>query len=439
MDALCALFDAVAGIGEFLDRVEEKSQELSALVATVASVSQSVRAFACGLPPEEQNAVFNSNEVFPQLAAQMRRCDEVIARNRDRAGIEDGGGAQGQIEDLRRGERGSRLAGIRRSLGRTAAEATEALSGKLGSLGSGILKLPEDELKVIRQSSAELTRLVPQLNLALQVFALRGLKRKAEDELPARPLQEPRRMIAKDGDAAGGPGAVPLPEGPALLKLQLISDALHLAKAWAARGEALPFLTAPELRTTTTAVSTSSLESSTGKGVPPEGHLPFIFGRQELRDKIPKNFTLPANSLPGGAQQPLFRFVSRNFFRLDLPPPASAPLEEDTLELQTLCMGAPTEDLGATLAFGGGGGLGSIAPPATLASGTPLSANGLHHRSAGETRWRWVAKEEKVDLNEGDHVALLLESPPGSGNPGPTRDLVADEAVCLLGVEIQRP
>jgi len=73
MDALCTLFDAVSCVSELLGRREEKADELSALLSTVGSVSQSVRSFALELPPHEREAVFRLNPVFSDLAHQLRQ------------------------------------------------------------------------------------------------------------------------------------------------------------------------------------------------------------------------------------------------------------------------------------------------------------------------------------------------------------------------------
>merc|ERR1719401_2148630 len=105
--------------------------------------------------------------------------------------------------------------------------------------------------------------------------------------------------------------------------------------------------------------------------------------------------------------------------------------------------GAGDDCGGATLEWGDHG----VAPQqpvlaiveAPLAVATPLTAGGLHVRAAGMTRWQWMAKDKRVDIHPGDRIAILLESPPGSANPGPPRDLEAEEATCLLGIELQPP
>merc|ERR1712064_9224 len=73
--------------------------------------------------------------------------------------------------------------------------------------------------------------------------------------------------------------------------------------------------------------------------------------------------------------------------------------------------------------------------PLALASG--LSANGLHIRAKGHTHWRWTPKGAESHVREDDCIAVLLESPPGSGNPGPQEDLLSSETICILGFEVR--
>ena len=47
MEVLCTLFDTINGVGEVLNRSEEKCLELSKLVAIVGTLSQAVRHWAC--------------------------------------------------------------------------------------------------------------------------------------------------------------------------------------------------------------------------------------------------------------------------------------------------------------------------------------------------------------------------------------------------------
>merc|ERR1719401_1881649 len=106
---------------------------------------------------------------------------------------------------------------------------------------------------------------------------------------------------------------------------------------------------------------------------------------------------------------------------------------------------------GATLQFGRGDdddlsfatlGMGADGPPVIpqsepLASVTGVSQNGLHWRRCGDHRWRWTAKDVKTELREGDCIAVLLESPPGSSQCGPQKDLEEKDVTCLLGLELR--
>uniref|UniRef100_A0A7R9ZVW3 Uncharacterized protein n=1 Tax=Pyrodinium bahamense TaxID=73915 RepID=A0A7R9ZVW3_9DINO len=432
MEALCGLFDAVACVGELLGRGGEKEEELETLVGTVESVSQSVRTFAADLDASERDAVFNSNQVFPQLAKHLRQCDEVISKYRRTSSI-----SQQQLED--HGDSKPMLSSLKRGLlksTRTFNEGLEVLSGKLGSFGAGLLRLPEDELAIIRQSSLELARLVPQLNLAISVFTLRGQKRLAS---PAWTNQLPLKVSRLEAPAPGGDAAAGLSasdeaakEAAPLLRLQLVSD--HAAS----RTCTLPALTTQELRPISSA-SSSSVDSAIGTAA--EGTARLVFGRQELKDKIPKSFTLSASN--GQAPQPVSRYISRDMFVLDIQRDPPKPEQQDTMDFPTLQFGAP-EDFGPTLALGSDTTTGpttqidsAVGPSLATVSG--LSANGLHLRKAGQTVWRWASKEQREELRHGDRIALLLESPPGSCVPGPPRDLGAEEAQCLMGLELQRP
>jgi len=135
------------------------------------------------------------------------------------------------------------------------------------------------------------------------------------------------------------------------------------------------------------------------------------------------------------------RFVSRDLLLLEesstpTPSPAPSPMRmpQASIDAPTLEFGDDYEESG-TLVMGGAVAM----PPRALATAKGLCKAGLHCRSSGETLWRWMAQDKEKELHVGDHIALLLESPPGSLTPGPTRDLEAHEVTCLLGVELRLP
>eukprot|EP00931_Biecheleriopsis_adriatica_P048884 TRINITY_DN28248_c0_g1_i1.p1 TRINITY_DN28248_c0_g1~~TRINITY_DN28248_c0_g1_i1.p1 ORF type:complete len:440 (+),score=107.04 TRINITY_DN28248_c0_g1_i1:53-1321(+) len=415
METLFGLFDAFSTVGEVLARSEEKDQELSILVCTVASVNQSVRTFADGLPDEDRNYVFNSNQVFPELAKVLQKGKEVIDKHEKRQlenarveAIEDkNGGPTGGLKKL--------LTSGMRQGSRTIQEGLEALNSKIGSLGSSVFRLPEDELEVLRQANGDITRLLPQLQLAITSVALRrgsdrGTKRKADDA-----------QLEISADAAAGASKEAQARVP-LLHLQLVSDAPGVPQA------SLSALTTRELRPLSACTSSTTSLDSTKSG--DEGPLSctdgirLVFGRQELKNKVPKELEMaPAKGAP---PQPISRFVSREFLMLEVVENFEAP--------------APTQEQ-ATLAWGV---CDSQAPGDTLSEGclakaSGLTASGLHLRKCGETRWGWLSKDVKADIQKGDRIAVLLESPPGSAIPGPQKDLEADEATCLLGLELEVP
>ena len=175
METLCCPFDAVARFSDLLDRNESKIQELNALSSTISIISGAVRDFAEDLSQEERASVFASNQVFPQLVAQLQRCEQVIL-GRDQAAKEADGLAAledvlppfpppSALDDDRQqahGQGGSILASgasranavvsaVKRGLrhnSRTFNEGLEMVSGRLGSISQTFLRLPEDELKV---------------------------------------------------------------------------------------------------------------------------------------------------------------------------------------------------------------------------------------------------------------------------------------------------
>mmetsp|Transcript_64545 Transcript_64545/g.114785 ORF Transcript_64545/g.114785 Transcript_64545/m.114785 type:complete len:447 (-) Transcript_64545:41-1381(-) len=439
MEALCGLFETVSCLGDLLSRSDSKDQELCSLSNTVESISASVRAFVADMTLEERQDVFQSNKVWSDLLEQLKKCDKVIRRNLEASSQAD----LNRLEDEL--SAGTALTSFRRRLsnvttaGRAAGRETlEALSGRMGRLGS-MFRLPEDELTIIRESSKELSRLVPILQLAILAHGPRGTKRAHPGSNGRQAIQPSRpRFEALAGDAAGGPGPPPTDD----LVLQLVSDYP------AARGVELPVLRTDELRSSSTAASSTSVEtvgsaSENGTG---SGASRKVFGRQELRDKVPRQLTMIHE--PGQPPQSFSRFVSRDLFVVEVLP-ESTPTEsdpiadQDTMEMPTLVMNgisASPDSLPATLVMGGI----SQSPPRVeaarraIAMATGMARSGLHLQIAGETKWCWRDKDVAIEMCVGDRIALLLESPPGSYTPGPQRDLEADEARCLLGVEFHR-
>lgn len=318
---------------------------------------------------------------------------------------------------------------------RTFNEGLEVLSGRLGSLGN-LVHLPEDELATIREASRELERLVPLLALAIQVHNQRGQKRAySHDCLPSRAqvpklLDAPSSETLRTSQASFSLSAKEVPE----LHMQLVSD--HPS---ARSGTPLPVLNTREMRLREG--SSSSIESS------PKHHISMddrdelrvcrlSFGRLEVKDKAPVSITVTSKG--NMAPQPILRFVSRELFVLEVPAAPLAMPPCDSMGGATLQMGCEGDDLSfATLAFGSD----DIAPsaPEPLAFAIGVSQNGLHLRKAGQQRWCWIAKDVKADLREGDCIAVLLESPPGSSQCGPPKDLEEKDVTCLLGLELKRP
>merc|ERR1719440_2256604 len=152
-----------------MGRSSEKNQELATLIASVESITASVKAFAEDLLPEERDAAFYSNKVFPELLKQLKLCDEVIGKRYEAIENASAQAARALPAPAREGMVSCRTIALSclkkgfRSYGR---EALEAFSSKLGAFSS-LLRLPEDELAVIRCASGELQRLVPLLHLAI--------------------------------------------------------------------------------------------------------------------------------------------------------------------------------------------------------------------------------------------------------------------------------
>jgi hypothetical protein len=432
MDALCSIFDAVACVGEVYERSEAKEQELRNLSLTVESISQSVRAFAGALPFEEKDVVFNSNKVWPELLAQLQCCDDVLRKYQHAlqdTSMDEPGTRSIKLEDGMSAPRPV-VSALQRTVihGRSLAnEGMQALSARVGSFGSKLFKLPEGELAVIKQASSELTKLVPLLHMAM--FAGSSAQKRPNDDVSR--MMAPPPQIGRHAaitDVTGGRPRDAQEELPELC-LQLISE-------WrSVNHEQLPQMTARDLRPGTASVSSTSFNSDDYSASC------FVIGRQELRDKVPKHFTMQY----GNGQRQFTNFVSREALILEvLPPPPPLPSpSQDSQNAATLALGGGASEQAAsqTLAWGGGdvAAGGAAAFPRSLAVVWGVPACGLHIRAFGEARWRWFAKNVKTTVYPGDVIALLLESPRNSGTPGPSSDLEASQASCLLGLDIRVP
>jgi len=438
MELMCSLFDAFAGVGEVLGREEEKCAELERLVNTVGTLSQSVRLFVQDLDKQDKEEAFSSNQVFAQLVTQMQECNRIIAKHTP-------------APMLTQGEEQQKLTnGGRRSMGvaardmlkaswqkgtRTFTEGIEVFSGKLGSIGN-LLQLPEDELLVIRERSRELERLVPLLTLAIQVHSQRGQKRTISQEcLPNVPLAQVRRLLdcpSSDSFLASALSSISsalsandVPE----LHLQLFSQHPSVGS-----GTGMSVLSTREMRLRSG--SSSSIDSPKHKSIDGPALCQLSFGRLEVKNKAPPTITVTSSG--SGVAQPLLRFVSRELFVLGVAPEKPPPPESCDLDGATLAFGGGDEDLDfATLGMGGGDGPPAIPMSEPLASVTGVSQNGLHWRRCGDHRWRFLAKDVKTELREGDCIAVLLESPPGSSQCGPPKDLEEKDVTCLLGLELR--
>jgi len=456
MSALLVLFDTVVMFGDIVGRNEAKDQEIMALHARVQSISASVRAFAAGLSLEEKRTTFNANKVFPMMLEQLQICDQVISK-RFAAALKIADSSQlPPITDAQSAASSTGLVTVlsdkfikgwkqgSNALEKWGREGLEAISGKLGSAISQSMRLPEDELAVIRNASSELERLVPLLQLAVTAHSgSRGQKRPFEDAENGGDLQRRRTSVEllPGPDAAGGLG-LPAPqtndamEEEAGMVLQLVSDSPIMATI-----QALPALGVAKLRSAPSGVSTTSFESlaSVSSDASPGSKVkPLVFGRQEVHTSVPRQFTLPHGGGRNAEHVHYSRFVSRDLFVVEeLPwhPPAS-----DSLEMPTLAMGGAYTEDSDTLPLGGAAEFSQpdLAQPA-LASVKCLCKAGLHRQSASEQTWRYVSQSDVFEMRDGDHIALLLESPPGSLAPGPQRDLQVGEATMLLGVRFQKP
>jgi len=427
MDALCGLFETISTVGEVLGRSEAKDQELSCLSSTVNSISASVQTFANSLPPEERENAFNSNKIFSNLLEQMQKCAEVVY------GPQTAVHPQfkellnkPQLRQIGSGQTGGGLTKVVKGI---MTEGLEVLSGKLGGLGS-LLRLPEDELEKVREASRELQRMVPLLQLAISAYTLpRGVKRPLETDT-SRPQQHLRLQTPSARELVDIDQREDLP----VVYMQPISDL-----SWGV--DRLPELTTDMLRPASAALSSNSLDSN-------DAASRKVFGRQEVKDKLPQGCQLPLPAAAGvnngatGAMQPLFRFISRDHFALEplaLPVPQE-PAVQGSLDMDTLVFGVPDDLGGATLGFGfdqpeedphGG----PVEPELAIITG--MNANGVHVKLAGETVWRWLAKKTTCRLKANDVIGVLLESPPGSNqNAGITVDLPDEKVRCLLGLQL---
>jgi hypothetical protein len=425
--ALTSVFDTIACFGDIWSRADAKEQEVATLRTTVESISASVQAFASGLQVEEREETFYSNPVFQRLHDQVKICEDVISTRCKVLALQNSE-QQPKLEDQASPQWRDGLRGLRSLVKQKGAESIEALSGKFGSL-SAALKLPEDELEKIRRANTELQSLVPLLNLAINCHTSRGCRRRPADMkffVPdgKRPCLEAPK-IGSDGDTNSFD----------------VGWSLQLVSEWPAE---LPALSPTNLRTASS--SSVSLGSGSGDGSG-DGSEPAlsskrIFGRQELKDRLPSSFTLPCGRL----QKPFFQYVSREFCMLEekiVEVPVSEPQAKVLL----------SQDLdAATLPFDGEMPASQaetlpMVPPAPVEAvkleakiqvlAKCLSPNGLHFRAQGDSFWRWVAQGETREMCAGDCIACLLESPPGSYTQGPQKDLEAHEVRCLLGVEFR--
>lgn len=450
MEVLGSLFETVACFGAFLGRSDEKIQEMGNLIVLVESISASVKAFAGDLLPEEREDAFRSNAVFAELVKQMKLCEEVI--NKRFEAVERAAAVQARAlpapfrvstvlhSSSAVSATSSIIAGLKQGIRSWSREGVEAMSGKLGSL-SNCLQLPEDELVVMQSSSKAMRKLVPLLNLAISTHTSRGRRRISVSSSDYEPPESKRpRHALQDGQptSEGASASRPrTPEREPNFFLQLVSDSP------VARTCELPALTAFDLRPARTNLSTTSLDT-TGSGSEPSTNLSSpsmrkLFGRHELRERVPRPFMLPVQNGAQAQRQHVSRFVSRDLFLLEEKP--QPPLSPARMQVQA-SLEAPTLEFGGdpfvlddsgTLPMGGA----VEAETHELATAKSLCKTGLHCRSSGETLWRWVAQDTETALHTGDRIALLLESPPGSFTPGPARDLEAHEVTCLLGVEFR--
>lgn len=465
MDALLGTIETLSCIGEVLGRSQEKNEELAALNMTVKSISQALVAFTGRLTPEERLQLYASNEVFPSLLRHLEACHQVLAKRhqvlakRHQLALEQGPETAGEGRGV--------SSAVWRGLGRGGTvlqEGLEVLSSKVGRLGSDILRLPEDELAVIRSSDSMLQKLLPLLTLAVSTSPLflggGGQKRSCpfDDVEWQRRTGRPAGLLAVANGATNTFGVSAEATSEERVKIQLVSDNP------VPEAQGLPAIEMSELRTG--AAGASEKEDSekmtifrtqsdlsrdlsgpafgrVAPGVGGDGRR-RVLGRQELKGKLPSALKLPAENGPA-TMVPYMRFVSRDHLLLEiLPPPLHEP--SASAEMDTLRFGLFDGSHGVemdTLAWGGGSPRKGGSPPAASAAKPPpvatamgLSSAGFHVRPSGGSKWLWHHKDASTELRPGDWVALLLESPPKSCTPGPRRNLMAEEARCLLGFEL---
>ncbi|CAE7202294.1 unnamed protein product [Symbiodinium natans] len=421
METLFGLFEAAGWVNEVLSRTEEKHQELESLSVNVQSVSQSMYTWSQSVPEEDRNAVFNSNQVFPHLAKVLNQAKEVLARNQQPTSPENAA-----LEDAKRANGGFRgiLSEKMKQGSRTLQEGLEAFSSKLGTVG-GLLRLPEDELSKVKEANETISRLLPTLTLAIQANAVRGSKRGADTPLSDEPpAQRPRIDNGKDSAEAvtrSESGSTQQPsvaevERRPLLNLYLVSDAPF------AEGRDQGMLTTLDLKPPSANQSTTSLESADTSIGDDAGHVRLTLGRADLQKRVMLQFPPTGKTKVRSVSQ----FVSREFLLLEVPDTSSLAPTQGSMEMATLVWGCWNEsqqdpDEKPALAFVSG------------------IKSGYHLRRAGETRWDWIPKDEKASIEEGDTIAMLLESPPGSEAPAKQQSLNAEEARCILGCELRRP
>lgn len=418
METLFGLFEAATCVNEVLSRTEEKTLELESLSVNVQSVSQSICTWSQSVPEEDRNAVFNSNQVFPHLAKVLHQAKEVMARNQkptspESAALEDSKPANGFRGILKEGmKQGSR----------TLQEGLEALSSRVGAVGSGLLRLPEDELSKVKEANETISRLLPTLTLAIQANSLRGSKRGADTPISDEPAaQRPRTAIESGSSNAVSRSESSSTQQPGteerrpLLHLDLVSDA--------------PFAENRDQGTLTTldlkpgvAQSTTSLESNDTSLGDDSGNVRLVLGRADLQKRVTLQFPAAAKRKANSVLQ----FVSREFLLLEVPDTSNIAPTQGSMEMATLVWGCWNDSQQDA----------DEKPPLAYVSGLK---SGYHLRKIRETRWTWIAKGDKASIEEGDTIAIVLESPPGSEAPAAPNDLNAEEARCILGCELRRP
>ena len=408
MESLFGLLEASRWISEVLGREELKGSELGELRFSVSSVSQSINLFSESLPPEDKEFVFKSNQVFPELAKVLSSAKEVLEKFSP-AAIANG------KEAKEKGGLKSMLTSSMKQGSRTLQDGLEAISGGVGNLASDWLGLPEDQLGSIRQANMDIQKLLPQLQLAISAVSIRSTfssKRSAETLLESEQVQRPRTLA--DGEVSGH--ALPVEESEVkrpILELKLVSDAPY------AQDMELPRITTLDLRPKAGDVSSMSLETESSPS--DLGVCKLVLGRVELCNKK-VSFEVPTPNRPTAVN----RFVSRDFLQLDVPEATNVGPTQGTVEMATLAL-----DFWDTSQ--------EMVESASMAHVCGLHETGLHIRRKGETRWRFNARGEKVEVMEGDRVALVMESPPGSVKRPPLQDLEAEQAICILGCELKAP